>query len=107
MQRRPETSSEQQVPDRGAVRDHALSRRRGHGLALGGSELVTQLGHALLELVVALVELGQPRGGHVAAGFAATDGLQHALALLTASLLLDGELRQLLFDRGSALSVYD
>jgi hypothetical protein len=32
-----------------------------------GGELVTQLGHALLELVVALVELGQPLGGHVVA----------------------------------------
>jgi hypothetical protein len=63
------------------------------GLALDGGELVTQLGHALLELMAALVEFGEALGGHLAAGFAAPDGLQHALALLAAPLLLGCELR--------------
>jgi hypothetical protein len=44
-----------------------------------GGELVTQLGHALLELAGALVELGQPLGGHVAAArCVAADGLQQS-----------------------------
>jgi hypothetical protein len=57
---------EQQVPDRIEERDSALDRCRGHSLTLDGGEFITQLCHALLKLVVALVELGQPLGGHVA-----------------------------------------
>jgi hypothetical protein len=42
-----------------------------------------------------LVELGQALGGHVVpATVLTTEGLQHALALLAAPLLLGGELRQ-------------
>jgi hypothetical protein len=42
----------------------SATARRGHGLALDGSELVTQLGHAQLaaRAVVALVEFGQALG---------------------------------------------
>jgi hypothetical protein len=49
---------QQHVPDPIEERDGALDRGGGHGLALSSRELVTQLGHALLELVVARVELG-------------------------------------------------
>jgi hypothetical protein len=78
--------NEEQVPDRIEERDRALNRGRGYGLALDSGKLVTQLGDTHLELLVALVELGEVLGGHVATGFVATDGLQHALALLAASL---------------------
>lgn len=49
-------------PDRIESATAPLDRSRGHGLALDGHKLVTQLGHALLELVVALVEFGQAVG---------------------------------------------
>jgi hypothetical protein len=39
------------IPDRVEQRHRALDLGCRHGLALGGSELVTQLGHALLELI--------------------------------------------------------
>jgi hypothetical protein len=98
-------ADEEHVPDRIEERHGALDRGSGHDLALDGGEFVTQFGHALLELVVALVELGEALGGHVAAGFAATDGLQHALALLAAALLFGSELRQLLLERWSTPGV--
>jgi hypothetical protein len=47
---------EEQIPDRVEERDRALDRGRRHRLSLDGGELVTQLGHALLELVTALVD---------------------------------------------------
>lgn len=58
---------EQQVPDRIEQRHRALDLGRGHSLALDGGELQSKLGHAQLEVVAALVELGQVLGGHVAA----------------------------------------
>jgi hypothetical protein len=66
-------------PDRTAP-PRAESRPRSR-LALDGGEFVTQLGYAQLELVVALVELGQALGGHVAPGFVTAAGPQHALTL--------------------------
>jgi hypothetical protein len=49
-------------PDGIEERHRALNLGCGYGLALSSRELVTQLDHALLELVVALVELGRPLG---------------------------------------------
>jgi hypothetical protein len=91
--------------DRIEEHDSGLDLGRGHGHALDGGEFVTQLGHALLELVVAFIELGQALCIHVAAGFVATDGLQYALALLATPLLFGGELRQLLLERRRTLGV--
>jgi hypothetical protein len=48
---------EPQVPDRVDARDGALERGHGRDLALDSGEFVRQFGHALLKLVVALVEL--------------------------------------------------
>jgi hypothetical protein len=53
---------EQQVPDRIEERHVALDRGGGHGLALSSRELVTQLGHPLLELAGALLELSDACG---------------------------------------------
>jgi hypothetical protein len=74
MRKRSGTSSRSQT---GSKSDRALDLGCGHGFTLDGGKFVTQLRHALLELVVALVELSQALGRHVAAGFVATDGLQH------------------------------
>jgi len=95
--------NEQHVPDWVEQCHRALNRGRGYGLALGSRELVSKLGDAQLELAGPLLEFGQPLGGHVAPGFVATDGLQHALALLAAPLLFGGELREFFLDRRRAL----
>jgi hypothetical protein len=49
---------EESVPDRLEQCHRAQDLGRGNHLVLDGGELVTQLNHALLELVVARVELG-------------------------------------------------
>jgi hypothetical protein len=59
MRNRSGTRSRSQAGSK--KRDRALDSGRGHAVALNG-ELVAQLGHALLELVVALVEFGQALG---------------------------------------------
>ena len=57
MQDAETLGNEQSVQARVEERDGALDLGRGHGLTLDGGEFVTQFGNALLELVVALVEL--------------------------------------------------
>jgi hypothetical protein len=88
MQKRSGTRSGSHT---GGESDSARDLGRGNRLALDRSGLVTQLGYALLELVVARAELGQALGGHVGAGFAATDGPQYTFDLLAAPLLFGSE----------------
>jgi hypothetical protein len=59
MRKRSGTRSRSKVQDRIEECHRALNRSRGHGLALGGGELVTQLGHAILKLVGTRFDLSQ------------------------------------------------